>query len=328
MAAITNTYTRFDAKGVREDLSNVIYQISPEETPFMSNIGRENVKNTFYEWQTDDLAAASTTNAQVEGDDITQFTSATPTVRIGNYTQISRKDVIISGTLESVDKAGRRSELSYQMAKRSAELKRDMETTMLANQAAAAGDTANARKTGALLAFLKTNTNEGTGGGDPSYTSIPTAARTDATTTNLRSFSETLLKDVIQKVWTEGGKPSIVMAGPVNKQNLSRMAGIAGQRYNVQGDKPSTIIGAADIYVSDFGNVSIVANRFQRERDVFVLDPEYASVAYLRPFQTVELAKTGDAEKRMLLVEWGLKVMNEKAHGAVYDLNSTIQTGA
>ena len=326
MAAITNTYTRFDAKGVREDLSNVIYQISPEETPFMSNVGRENVSNTFYEWQTDDLASAITTNAQIEGDDITSFTAATPTVRLGNYTQISRKDVIISGTLESVDKAGRRSELSYQMAKKSAEIKRDMEATMLANQAAAAGSTSSARKTGALLAFLKTNTNEGSGGGDPSYTTIPDAARTDATTTNLRSFSETLLKDVIQKVWTEGGSPSIVMAGPVNKQNLSRMAGIAAQRYNNTTAKTSVIIGAADIYVSDFGQVSIVANRFQRERDVFVLDPEYASVAYLRPFQTVELAKTGDAEKRMLLCEWGLKIKNEKAHGAVYDLNSTIQS--
>jgi hypothetical protein len=325
MAAITNTYTRFDAKGVREELSNVIYQISPEETPFMSNVGKENVKNTFYEWQTDDLASAVSTNAQIEGDDITSFTAATATVRLGNYTQISRKDVVISGTLESVDKAGRRSELSYQMAKRGAELKRDMETAMLANQAATAGSTSAARKTGALQAFLKTNTNEGTGGGDPSYTSIPDAARTDATTTNLRAFSETLLKDVIQKVWTQGGKPSVVMAGPVNKQNLSKMAGIAQQRYNAQGAKPSTIIGAADVYVSDFGNVTIVPNRFQRERDVFVLDTEYASVAYLRPFQTVELAKTGDADKRMLLVEWGLKVMNEKAHGAVYDLDSVIQ---
>jgi len=326
MSAVTNTYTRYDAKGIREDLSNVIYQISPEETPFMSNVGRENVKNTFFEWQTDELASAVTTNAQIEGDDITSFTAATATVRLGNYTQISRKDVIISGTLESVDKAGRRSELAYQMAKKSAEIKRDMETTCLANQAAAAGDTSTARKTGALLAFLKTNTNEGTGGGDPSYTTVPNAARTDATTTNLRSFSETLLKDVIQKVWTEGGNPSIVMAGPVNKQNLSKMAGIGATRFNVTGARPSTIIGAADIYVSDFGNVSIVPNRFQRERDVFVLDPEYASIAYLRPFQTVELAKTGDAEKRMLLVEWGLKIQNEKAHGAVYDLNSTIQS--
>ena len=326
MSAITNTYTRFDAKGVREDLSNVIYQISPEETPFMSNVGRENVKNTYFEWQTDSLAAAVTTNAQIEGDDITSFTAATATTRLGNYTQISRKDVIISGTLESVDKAGRRSELSYQMAKKSAELKRDMETTMLANQAAAAGSTSSARKTGALLAFITSNTSIGSGGGDPSYTTVPDAARTDATTTNLRSFSETLLKDVIQQVWTEGGSPSMVMAGPVNKQNLSKMAGIASQRFNATGAKPSTIIGAADIYVSDFGNVTIVPNRFQRERDVFVLDPQYAAVAYLRPFQTVELAKTGDAEKRMLLVEWGLKVQNEKAQGLVADLNSTIQS--
>jgi hypothetical protein len=200
-----------------------------------------------------------------------------------------------------------------------------METAMLSNQGAAAGDTSTARKTASLQAFLKTNTNEGTGGGDPSYTTTPTAARTDATAGDLRSFSEVLLKDVIQKVWTQGGKASMVMAGPINKQNLSKMAGIAAQRYNAQGAKPSTIIGAADLYVSDFGTVSIVANRFQRERDVFVLDTEYASVAYLRPFQTTELAKTGDAEKRMLLVEWGLKVQNEKAHGAVYDLNSIIQ---
>jgi hypothetical protein len=175
------------------------------------------------------------------------------------------------------------------------------------------------------LAFLKTNTSKGTGGDDPTYTTIPTAARTDATTTELRSFSEVLLKDVIQKVWTQGGKPSVVMAGPVNKQNLSKMAGIAAQRFNAQGAKPSTIIGAADVYVSDFGNVTIVPNRFQRERDVFVLDTEYASVAYLRPFMSEDLAKSGDASKKMLLVEFGLKIMNEKAHGAVYDLDSVIQ---
>lgn len=325
MAIVTNTYTRYDAKGIREDLSNVIYNISPEETPFMSNVGRENVKNTFYEWQTDSLASAVTTNAVVEGDDVASFTAVSPTTRLGNYSQISRKDVILSGTLEAVDKAGRRSELAYQMAKKSAELKRDMESTILANQAAAAGSTSSARKTGALLAFLKTNTSKGTGGGDPTYTTVPDAARTDATAGDLRSFSETLLKDVIQQVWTEGGEPKLVMAGPINKQNLSQMTGIAGQRFNVQGAQPSTIIGAADIYVSDFGNVSIVPNRFQRERDVFVLDPEYASVAFLRPFQTVELAKTGDAEKRMLLVEWGLKIHNEAAHGLVADLNSTLQ---
>lgn len=292
----------------------------------MSNVGRENVKNTYFEWQTDSLAAASTTNAQIEGDDVSSFDSTSATTRIGNYTQISSKTVVISGTLESVDKAGRRSELAYQLAKRSAELKRDMESIMLTNQAAAAGSAGVStalRKTGSLLAFLKSNTDKGTGGADPVYTSSPNATRTDATAANLRTFTETILKSVIQKVWAAGGSPKILMVGPVNKQRVSGFAGIAQIRKEVVGNNPASIIGAADVYVSDFGNVNVVPNRFQRERDAFVLDPEYASVAFLRPFNTVELAKTGDAEKRMINVEWGLKVNTEAAHGLAADLTTT-----
>jgi hypothetical protein len=326
MSQTSNTYDTFAAKGIRESLSNVIYNISPEETPFMSNIGRENVKNTFFEWQTDALAAASTANAQIEGDDISAFDQATPTVRVGNYTQVSRKTVILSGTLEAVDKAGRRSELAYQLAKRSAELKRDMESIMLTNQAASAGSAGVStalRRTGSLLAFLKTNTDKGVGGNDPSYTTQPNATRTDAVDANLRTFTETILKSVIQKVWTAGGTPKILMVGPVNKQRVSGFAGIAEIRKDVPGRSAATIIGSADFYLSDFGGVAITPNRFQRERDAFVLDPEYAGVAFLRPFATEELAKTGDAEKRMILVEWGLKVNTEAAHGAAYDLTTT-----
>ena len=326
MSQTANTFDTFNAKGIRESLSNVIYNISPEETPFMSNIGRENVKNTFFEWQTDSLAAASTTNAQIEGDDVSSYDSTAATVRLGNYTQVSRKTLILSGTLESVDKAGRRSELAYQLAKRSAELKRDMESIMLTNQAASggtAGVSTALRKTGSLLAFIKTNTDKGTTGADPSYTTQPNATRTDATAANLRTFTETILKSVIQKVWTAGGTPKILMVGPVNKQRVSGFAGIAEIRKEVVGNKPGVIIGAADVYVSDFGNVNVVPNRFQRERDAFVLDPEYAAVSFLRPFQTVELAKTGDAEKRMIVVEWGLKVNTEAAHGLAADLTTT-----
>jgi hypothetical protein len=326
MSQTANTFDTFNAKGIRESLSNVIYNISPEETPFMSNIGRENVKNTYFEWQTDSLAAASTTNAQIEGDDVSSYDSTSATTRIGNYTQVSRKTLILSGTLESVDKAGRRSELAYQLAKRSAELKRDMESIMLCNQKADGGSSGVStalRKTGSLLAFIKSNTDKGTGGADPSYTTQPNATRTDATDANLRTFTETILKSVIQKVWAAGGTPKILMVGPVNKQRVSGFAGIAELRRDVAGNKPGVIIGAADVYVSDFGAVSVVPNRFQRERDAFVLDPEYASVAFLRPFQTVELAKTGDAEKRMILVEWGLKVNTEAAHGLAADLTTT-----
>ena len=326
MSQTSNTFDTYSAKGIRESLSNVIYNISPEETPFMSNVGRENVKNTYFEWQTDSLAAASTTNAQIEGDDVSSFDSTSATTRIGNYTQISSKTVLISGTLESVDKAGRRSELAYQLAKRSAELKRDMESIALTNQAAVAGSagvSSALRKTGSLLAFLKSNTDKGTGGADPVYTSSPNATRTDATAANLRTFTETILKSVVQKVWAAGGSPKILMVGPVNKQRVSGFAGIAQIRKEVVGNNPATIIGAADVYVSDFGNVSVVPNRFQRERDAFVLDPEYAGIAYLRPFNTVELAKTGDAEKRMINVEWGLKVNTEAAHGLAADLTTT-----
>jgi len=318
MTIVSNTFTTYSAKGIREDLSNVITNIAPEETPFMSNIGRENVSNTLFEFQTDTLAAAAA-NAQLEGDDVASFDAVTATVRVQNYCQISRKTIILSATEEVVNKAGRRSELAYQIAKRGSELKRDQEFIMLANTGAVAGDSTTARKTGSLLAFLKTNIDyDTTNGGNPTYTTLPSAARTDGT---VRTFTETILKNVIQKVWTAGGTPKILMVGPVNKQRVSGFSGIASSRFNVDGGaKPATLIGAVDIYVSDFGNVSVIANRFQRERDAFVLDPDYAKMTVLRPYQQIELAKTGDADKRMLLVEFGLKVLAENAHGLAADL--------
>jgi hypothetical protein len=317
MAIVTNTFTTFDAKGIREDLSNIITNIAPEETPYMSNIGRESISNSLFEWQTDTLASAAA-NKQLEGDDVTSFDSVTATVRLQNYAQISRKTIVLSATEETVNKAGRRSELAYQIAKRSAELKRDQEFSMLNGAVAAAGNTTTARGTASLQAFIKTNYDMQTNGANPTYTTVPTGARSDG---NVRTFTETILKNVIQQVWTSGGTPKILMTGPVNKQRVSGFAGIASSRFNIDGGaRPATIIGAADIYVSDFGNVQVVPNRFQRERDAFVIDPDYAKVTTLRPYQQVELAKTGDAEKRMLIVEWGHKVLAENAHGIAADL--------
>ena len=317
MAIVTNTFTTFDAKGIREDLSNIITNIAPEDVPYMSNIGRESISNSLFEWQTDTLSAAAA-NKQIEGDDVSSFDAVTATVRLQNYAQISRKTIILSNTEEVVNKAGRRSELAYQIAKRGSELKRDQEFTMLNGAVAAAGSTSVARGTASLGAFIKTNVDMQTNGTNPSYTTLPNSARTDGT---VRTFTETILKNVIQKVWTAGGTPKILMCGPVNKQRVSGFAGIASSRFNINGgEKPATLIGAVDIYVSDFGNVSVIANRFQRERDAWVLDPEYAKMVVLRPYQQVELAKTGDAEKRMLLVEWGHKVLAENAHGLAADL--------
>lgn len=249
MAVITNTFQQFQAKGVREDLSNVISNIAPEQTPFMSNIGKGSVKNTFFEWQVDTLAAVDPSNAHVEGDDQSDFDQVEPTIRLGNYAQIFKKSIVVSDTLEAVDKAGRRSEMAYQTAKRASEIKRDAESIMLGNQGADAGTSATPRLTASLQAYLKTNTNfDATSGADPVYTNVATAGRTDSSAT--RPFTEALLKDVIQQVWVQGGNLDMLMVGPYNKGVASTFTGIAEQRYQATGQKPTVIIGAADVYVN------------------------------------------------------------------------------
>ena len=312
-------YNAHDAIGQREDLIDVIYNISPTETPFMSSIGKTKATAVNHEWQTDSLAAATTNNAAVEGADASDATLS-PTVRLGNYTQILQKTIKVSGTLDAVNKAGRKSEKAYQLAKASQELKRDLETILLSNQGKSAGSSnSSARKMGSLLSWIKTNSSAQTNGADP--TTIGTSTRSDG---NTRTFTEQLLKDVVAKVFDSGGTPSILMVGSAGKQKVSSFAGIGATRFNVTGNKPSTIIGAADIYVSDFGNISVVPNRFMRTRDALVIDPEYAALAYLRPFQTNELAKAGDSDKTQILVECTLEVKNEAAHGIVADLNMAL----
>lgn len=317
MAIITNTFQQFQAIGVREELSDIIYNISPTETPLLQNAGRGKVNNTFFEWQTDALATAVSTNQQIEGDDITSYDAVTPTVRLGNYCQISRKTVIISETEEVVDKAGRKSEISYQLAKKGKELKRDMEFDLLSNKGANAGSSSVARKTASLPAFLKTNINKAGGGVAPVYTAVPTDVWTDGTQ---RSLTETIAKDIIQQSWTSGAEPQTLMVGALGKQVVSTFAGVVELNSPQSRGGQATIVGAADTYVSDFGTLSVVPNRFQRARDMFALDWEYLSVDYLRPFKQVPLAKTGDAEKRMLICEYGLRVKNEKALGYAVDL--------
>lgn len=322
MAQPTNTFDSYDAKGIREDLANVIYNISPEETPFMSNVGKGSAKSTYFEWQEDSLAAVDTANAQVEGDDAPAV-EPSPTSRIGNYTQISRKTVTVSGTLEAVDKAGRKSEMAYQMAKRGAELKRDIEAIATSGQAAVGGNSTTARLTAGFGAFLKTNTNNGAGATEPTLSGTtsgyPNAAAGDGTD---RAYTETILKDVIQQVWTEGGDARMLMVGALIKQKVSTFPGIAEQRFNVGGAKPGTIIGAADIYVSDFGNLEVVPNRFMPADVAYHVDPSMAAICFLRPFAKEELAKTGDADKMMLIAEWGVKVNNERAHGVARDITA------
>ena len=312
-------YNRYEAVGAREDLSDVIYNISPTDTPIMSSIGKTKATGVYHEWQTDSLAASTTANALVEGADASAA-DLSPTTRIGNYTQIVGKTVQVSGTLEAVDKAGRKSEKAYQLAKASAEIKRDIETIITANQGQAVGTSnSTARKMGSLLSYIKTNTSKnGTSvtGVDP--TTIGVSTRTDGTT---RTFTETILKDVISKVFVSGGTPSALFVSPALKQVVSGFTGLAAQRYQVPTNGQATILAGADLYQSDFGVLQIVPNRFMRTRDALVLDPEYAALAYLRPFQTIELAKAGDSEKTQILAELTLEVRNEAAHGGAFDLS-------
>jgi hypothetical protein len=312
-------YNAHDAIGQREDLTDVIYNISPTETPFMSSVGKTKATAVYHEWQTDSLAAATTNNAAIEGADATAATLA-PTVRLGNYTQILQKTIKVSGTLDTVNKAGRKSEKAYQLAKASAELKRDLETILLSNQGRSTGTSNSAaRKMGSLLSWIKTNTSVGTNGVDPATIGVST--RTDGTQ---RTFTEQLLKDEVVAVYSSGGNPKVLMVGPTGKQKVSSFAGIAEQRFMAPANTPTTIIGAADVYMSDFGSMSVVPNRFMRARDALVLDPEYAALAYLRPFQTNELAKAGDSDKTQILVEVTLEVKNEAAHGIIADLNMAL----
>ena len=303
--------------GLREDLSDVIYNISPTETPFMSSVGKNKASAVYHEWQTDTLASATTANAAVEGADASSATLS-PTTRVGNYTQIIQKTVQVSGTIEAVNKAGRKSEKAYQLAKASAEIKRDLETILLSNQARSAGSSTTARKLGSVLSWLVTNVDKASDGSNPSTAGA--ATRTDGTT---RTFTETLLKNVVASVFTAGGNPKVLMVGPSGKQKVSSFAGIAVNRYQITKPEQGVIIGAADIYQSDFGQMAIVPNRFMRSRDALVIDPEYASLAYLRPFQTNDLAQTGDSANTQLLAEVTLEMKNEAGHGIIADLDMT-----
>ena len=316
MAIVTNTFQTFTAIGNREDLSDIIYNISPTETPFISSIGKEKATGVLHEWQNDQLRAAAA-NAQVEGDEIA-FTAVVPTTRVNNRTQISRTSVIVSGTQDTVNSAGRNNELAYQISKSSKELKRDMEVVLTANQSAAVGGAAAARTSSGLTSWIQANTSVGTNGanGQVGGADSPGTLRTDGTQ---RAFTEAQLKDVVKQCWDSGGDPSMIMLGSFNKQKLSGFTG--GSTKMTQADDKK-LVAAIDIYESDFGSMTVVPNRFSRNRDVFVIQPDMWAIAFLRDFQLMDLAKTGDAQKKAMLAEYTLVSKNETASGAVFDLTA------
>jgi hypothetical protein len=319
MTLASNAFTSYSAKGIRENLSDMIYDVSPTDTPGISNAGRGSIDNVLFEWQQDALAAAVTSNQQLEGDVVSGAVAATTaTVRLGNYAEIAFKSFGVTGTEQRVKKAGRQDEVGYQAARKIKELKRDMESSLFKNAAANAGNATTARVSAGLGAWVKTNVDKASDGSNPSYTTLPNTPRTDGTT---RAFTETIAKAVFQLGFTNGAEFSTLLVGAANKQVVSGFSGIATRSYNQSVAEPTKIIGASDVYVSDWGVVRVVADRFSRSRDAWFLDFNMISVDYLRPFTPIDLAKRGDAEEKMVLAEYGFRVNHEKGLGLAADLS-------
>jgi hypothetical protein len=310
---VTNVFTTSDAQANREDLSDIIYNIDPTDTPFVSSIGRRNVTNINFDWQTEELPAVDGDNAFAEGFEL-QRTVSTPTVRLSNTCQISKRDATVSGSQNKANAAGKAKEMAHQMALVSKALKRDVEKILVGEQGRDTGSVSGIRKTRALESWLATNVLRGDSGNDASS---ETATPTDG---DQRALTEDLVKEAMQTAYINGAEPSILMVGPVNKLQVSRFEGRAGTQVSVG---QNLVTNNVTVYASDFGDLKVVVNRWQRERTAFLLDPAYAAVGYYRNFQRTPIAKIGDADTEMIVVEYGLEMKNEKAHAAIADIFST-----
>ncbi len=318
MTALTNALLRAAVVGEREDLEDTIYRVSPEETPFTSNIGKTKWKNILHEWQIEALTAADATNQQLEGDEIGTHTAAHQPTRVNVYAGIFRKEGAISGTVQASDRAGREDEMEYQKTIRGIELRRDMEARMIGNYASNAESGATARKCAGALAWVATNDSFGSGGSSGGWAS--TGVVSAATHGTQRTFTETLLKAVLVTGFTNGAKYSQAYMSGTHKQLASAFTGIADIRASVSGGDQATIYGAADTYVSDFGPISFIPHPYGLTRDVLGIDPSGWAVGTYRGMFTTPLAKNGDSDRWMTVAEKGLQAKNEKKGFAIRDL--------
>ena len=318
MAQPTNTFDSYDAVGIREDLSDIITNISPEETPFMTKSGKTRASNTLHEWQTDSLRA-SAANAHIEGD-ATTAEARSATTRLGNYTQIFKNAVVVPDTDEGLNKAGRAREIAYHVLKIGKEQKLDIEKALFDNNARAAGNSTTARELAGAPAWLTSNTDFGANeGADP--TGDGTDARTDETTT-LIAFDQDRFDGVMQSIWENGGNPDTVYLSAFQMNKALAFTGNNNQRSAVQaGDE--RVIKSLAVYVTPWGTVEMLPSRENRSRDVMIIQDDMWEVATLRPTKNIELAKTGDATKRQVVTELTLCAKNEAANGGVFDCTTS-----
>jgi hypothetical protein len=336
MAVPAATYQTFAQVGRREDLSGMIYDISPTEKPFTSAVKKTKATQSKHEWQTDALASASATNAIAEGDDFdATVATAGPTVRLANQLQTLRKNVIVSGRARKIDTAGRADEFEYQLKKRMSEIGRDLEASLCQNNGATAGSAASAPLMASFESWICSSAtavgnyiSAGTGTaqttiGINAAAGYPIGGPTDSTVAG--TLTEAMLKYVIRECWNKGGEPSMVVVGADVKQKISGgFTGIATRFRNVNSGSQAEIISGADLYVSDFGEIKIVPSRFSRARTVLVLDPQYLGIASLRGFTMERLAKTGDSDKAQIVGDYTLEVRNVLAHGKISDVDGTL----
>jgi hypothetical protein len=315
MAQPTNTFDSYDAVGIREDLEDVIYDVSPEETPFYSACAKVKAANTLHEWQTDALRS-SAANAHIEGD-ATTATARTATTRLGNYTQIFKNAVVIPDTDEGLKKAGRAAEIAYQMLKTAKEQKLDIEKALLDNNARVAGNSTTARELAGAPVWLITNTSFGSGGADA--TGDGTDARTDGTQA---AFSQTRFDSVMQSIWEQGGNPDSVYLSAFQMNVALGFAGNNNQRSTVKAED-ERVIKHMDVYVTPWGTVEFIPSRENRSRDVFIMQDDMWAVGVLRPTKNIALAKTGDATTRQVTTELTLVCKNEKASGMIADCTTS-----
>lgn len=324
MAQATGTTDTYDLNGLAEDVENVIFNISPMDTYMLTKLKRKSVTATFHQWQTDALAAPGA-NAHVEGDDST-YAAVSPTTMLGNYTQISKKSLMVSGTADKVRKYGRAKEFAYQIAKKGKEIKRDIETRILGNGPSHEGGSGTARLSAGLESMLSKNAIRPTAASShttPGYAGGIWAAPTDGTAT--ATFSESLMLSAIQAAWNEGGDPTLVLLPAFQKRKAAEFNGAAkydGVVRSQSGKAQAAVVGGVDLYISDFGSHDLRLTRYMRSSTVFALDMEYLSMGFLRPIHFEERAKTGDAERGELLCEWTLIADNPDASAKIADLYS------
>ena len=319
MAQATGTFSSYDAVGNREDLSDLIFDVSPTETPFLSAIKKTKAKNTNHEWQTDSLTAASGTNAHIEGDDANP-SAPSATTRLGNYTQILKKHAVVSGTQEDgMNPAGRKREMAYQIARRMKEIKRDLEASMIGGaaigNAKVAGNDSTAREMGSIYTYLTSNVAVGATG------AVATGDGTDTMTGGTDAdLTEAMLTTVLSSCYTNGGNPNMLLVSATNKGVVSGFGGpTAATRYVTTDDKKLT--ASVDVYVGDFHTLKVVPARQLVGDNVLAIDPEYLAYAELRPLRSYDLSKTGDSYRKEMVWEGTLEVCNEAAHGLIADTN-------